>query len=77
MCRLSIVRRDLRRALEAESVKIDDALIERCVDVAVGAVGTSSPVNLLGVAYYIYRKQLTVINDAFLMFIYALFHLLI
>lgn len=59
VCRLSIVRRDLRRALEAESVKIDDALIERCVDVAVGAVGTSSPVNLLGVAYYIYRKQLT------------------
>ncbi|KHN81432.1 hypothetical protein Tcan_03057 [Toxocara canis] len=55
-----IIKRDLRQALEAESVRIDETLIERCVDVAVGAVGTSSPVNLMSVAYYVYKKQFTV-----------------
>uniref|UniRef100_A0A1I7VPZ2 Protein-serine/threonine phosphatase n=1 Tax=Loa loa TaxID=7209 RepID=A0A1I7VPZ2_LOALO len=57
-CRLSIIKREVRQSLANESERIDDGLIDRCVEVGVGAVGTSSPVQLIGVAYNLYKQQL-------------------
>ncbi|VDO15756.1 unnamed protein product [Brugia timori] len=45
-----------------ESERIDDGLIDRCVEVGVGTIGTSSLVQLIGVAYNLY-KQLEVISQ--------------
>ncbi|KAL3990818.1 hypothetical protein ACH3XW_33350 [Acanthocheilonema viteae] len=57
-CRLSIIKREVRQSLANESERIDDGLIDRCIEVGVGAVGTSSPVQLIGVAYNLYKQQL-------------------
>ncbi|MCP9264944.1 hypothetical protein DINM_020093 [Dirofilaria immitis] len=57
-CRLSIIKREVRQSLANESERIDDDLIDRCVEVGVGAIGTSSPVQLIGVAYNLYKQQL-------------------
>ncbi|VIP00217.1 Uncharacterized protein BM_BM8782 [Brugia malayi] len=39
-----------------ESERIDDGLIDRCVEVGVGTIGTSSLVQLIGVAYNLYKQ---------------------
>ncbi|VDM99393.1 unnamed protein product [Thelazia callipaeda] len=57
-CRLSIIKREVRQSLTNESERIDDNLIDRCVEVGVGAVGTSNPIQLIGVAYNLYKQQL-------------------
>lgn len=57
-CRLSIVSQELRRALGSENVPVDESLLERCVDVGVGSVGTASAIELIGVAYNLYKQQL-------------------
>lgn len=62
-CRLSIIKREVRQSLANESERIDDGLIDRCVEVGVGAVGTSSPVQLIGVAYNLYKQQLEVTSQ--------------
>lgn len=50
----------MQQALENENVKIDEDLIQRCVDVGVGSVGTTSSIQLIGVVYNLYKQQLAV-----------------
>lgn len=74
------MKRELRQALANENEKVNDKLIDRCIEVGVGAVGTSSPIQLIGVAYNLYKQQFAVclsllyyiyINSISLMFQYS------
>ncbi|VDN56748.1 unnamed protein product, partial [Dracunculus medinensis] len=58
-CRLSIIVREVCKALEAENISVDENLVDRCIDVGVGAVGTGSPIQLISVAYNLYMQQLS------------------
>lgn len=70
-CRLSIIVREVCKALEAENISVDENLVDRCIDVGVGAVGTGSPIQLISVAYNLYMQQLSVFFPIFFLFLSA------